>query len=71
MPTTSGIDLKLERVRANVTVTALALAMGLSRQSVHGLERAGQVTSERAAQYRSALARFRDGAMTVSPGGPA
>lgn len=55
MPTTAGIDLKVERVRANVTVTALAAQMGLSRQSVHGLERAGKVPPERAEQYRSAL----------------
>lgn len=60
MPYTAGIDLKLERVRASVTVTDLAAQMGLSRQSVHGIERAGRVTPERAAQYRAALAALRD-----------
>ena len=56
MPTVSGIDLKVERVRHGLTVTAVAAQMGLSRQSVHGIERAGRVTVERADQYRQALA---------------
>jgi len=65
MPTTSGIDLKVERVREGVTVTALAAQMGLSRQSVHGLERAGRVTPERTAQYREALRHLVDGTMAL------
>ena len=60
MPTTAGIDLKLERVRASVTVTALALEMGRSRQMVHGWERAGRVPPDRAEEYRAALGRLRD-----------
>lgn len=64
MPTTAGIDLKLERVRSGITVTTLAARMGLSRQSVHGLERAGRVTPERAAQYRAALDDLRDSTET-------
>lgn len=62
MPTTTGIDLKVERVRANVTVTALAAQMGLSRQSVHAIERAARVVQERADQYRVALAAIEDDA---------
>ena len=67
MPTTSGIDLKVERVREGVTVTALAVQMGLSRQSVHGIERAGKVTPERATQYRAALADIANVTQTLRP----
>ena len=54
MPT-SGRELRLERVTADVTVTALAERIGLSRQSVWVIERSATVTTERAAQYRAAL----------------
>ena len=54
MPT-HGMDLKVERIRANVTITSLAARMGLSRQAVWGLERAAVVDSDRAKRYREAL----------------
>jgi transcriptional regulator with XRE-family HTH domain len=60
MPKTSGLDLKLARVREGLTVVAVAAQMGLSRQSVHGLERAAIVTPERALQYRAAVEALRD-----------
>lgn len=59
MPT-SGTDLKVRRVRANVKLMDLAEAMGLSRQALWSLERAGQVSPERVALYVSALETFRD-----------
>ena len=59
MPQTSGLDLKLDRVREGLTVIAVAARMGLSRQSVHGLERAAKVSPERAQQYRQAVASLR------------
>lgn len=59
MPT-SGTDLKVRRVRANVKLMDLADAMGLSRQALWSLERAGQVSAERSAQYIAALETFRD-----------
>jgi DNA-binding XRE family transcriptional regulator len=49
------MDLKVERVRANVTVTALAAQMGVSRQTVWGIERAATVNAERTDKYRGAL----------------
>lgn len=60
MPTTAGIDLKVERVRANVTVTDLAARMGTSRQTLWGIERSAAVAPERVRQYREALASIRD-----------
>ena len=55
MPIT-GLDLRAERRAADITVTDLAARMGLSRQSVHVLEKSAVVTVERVAQYRRALA---------------
>lgn len=54
MPT-SGRELRLERVTADVTVTALAARMGLSRQSVWVIERQAVVSPTRAEQYRASL----------------
>lgn len=59
MPNTTGLDLKLERVRARLTVTAVAAQMGLSRQSVHGIERAADPGPERVRQHRVAVAAIR------------
>jgi transcriptional regulator with XRE-family HTH domain len=59
MPT-SGTDLKVERVRARVTLVSLAARMGLSRQAVWGMERSAVVTGERAQAYRAALVALRD-----------
>jgi transcriptional regulator with XRE-family HTH domain len=59
MPTT-GTDLKVERVRAKITLIALAARMGLSRQAVWGIERAAVIDSARATCYREALAALRD-----------
>lgn len=64
MPT-HGMDLKVERVRANVTVTALAARMSLSRQAVWGIERAAAVNAERARQYREALQAIATGTVTA------
>jgi hypothetical protein len=41
---------------ADVTATALAARMGLSRQSVWVIERSGEVELTRVVQYRAALA---------------
>ena len=66
MPTDTGLDLKLERVRARLTVTAVAAQMGLSRQSVHGIERAADPGPERVRQHRQAVAALaRDGNMSA------
>ena len=44
----TGTDLKVERVRANVTITSLAARMGLSRQAIWGVERSAVVDKDRA-----------------------
>jgi hypothetical protein len=54
MPT-SGRDLRIERLMAEVTIVALAARMGLSRQALWVIERQATVDPGRAAQYRSAL----------------
>ena len=55
MPIT-GLDLRAERRKADVTVVAIAARMGLSRQTIHVLEKSAVITVEQAAQYRQALA---------------
>lgn len=57
---TTGTDLKVERVRANVTIVSLAARMGLSRQAIWGLERSAVVNEVRARAYRDALSTMRD-----------
>jgi DNA-binding XRE family transcriptional regulator len=52
----TGMDLRVERVRARVTVTVLAARIGLSRQAIHATERSAVVPSDRVAIYRAALA---------------
>jgi transcriptional regulator with XRE-family HTH domain len=57
---TTGKTLRLERVRADLTIIAVASEMGLSRQSLWSLERAAVVDPARAKQYRDAVERLRD-----------
>lgn len=56
----TGTDLKVERVRANVTIVSLAARMGLSRQAIWVIERSAFVGADRVAAYRVALAGLRD-----------
>lgn len=51
----TGMDLKVERVRARVTITILSARMGLSRQAIHATERSAVVPPDRVAAYRAAL----------------
>jgi DNA-binding XRE family transcriptional regulator len=55
MPIT-GPDLRAERRRADITVTDIAARMGISRQTVHTLEKAAVLKVEREIEYRRALA---------------
>lgn len=55
MPNTTGVDLKVERVRAHVKAQDIAARMGVSRATVWVIERTAVVTPERARQYRDAL----------------
>lgn len=65
---TTGTDLKVERVRANVTIVSLAARMGLSRQAIWGLERAAIVDEVRARAYLDALGTMRDVTETPARG---
>lgn len=54
MPIT-GQDLRSERRAADITVTEIAARMGLSRWTVHVMEKSAVLTVERVSQYRAAL----------------
>jgi transcriptional regulator with XRE-family HTH domain len=54
-PTVYGPTLRKERKAANVTVTALAERMGITRQTVHAIENMARVPQARAEQYRKGL----------------
>lgn len=58
--TTSGNDLKVERVRARVKQGDLAARMGVSRQTLWTIERAAVVDAEQVMRYLRALATFDD-----------
>ena len=51
----TGTDLKVERVRAGLTMRQVAERMGISRQSLWAIERQETVDDTREAQYRAAL----------------
>jgi plasmid maintenance system antidote protein VapI len=51
----SGLDLKVERVRARVTATAVAEAMGVTRQRVSAIEALAVVTEDVAERFRTAM----------------
>lgn len=55
MPIT-GLDLRAERRRNEVTATEIANRMGVSRATLHTLEKSAVITVERELQYRRALA---------------
>jgi transcriptional regulator with XRE-family HTH domain len=52
---TTGRELRVERLLAEVSVVAIAARMGLSRQAVWALERMASVKADRALAYRAAL----------------
>jgi DNA-binding XRE family transcriptional regulator len=51
----TGTDLKVERIRAGLTMKTLAARMGTSRQTLHLIERSELVPSKWEAAYRAAL----------------
>ena len=55
MPSVTGPQLRKERRAAEVAVTSIAARMGLSRQTVHALERDAEPDPIRVVQYREAL----------------
>lgn len=54
MPIT-GLDLRAERRLAEITATEIAARMGVSRATLHTLEKSAVITVERELQYRRAL----------------
>lgn len=54
MPTT-GPTLRIERLRADISVVALAAQLGVSRQTLWSLERAAKVAPDKVAAYREAV----------------
>ena len=57
-----GIDLKVERIRAGVSVRDLAAAMGISSSRVSRIEAEPRVTERMLARYRAALGTCRTAA---------
>lgn len=56
----SGIDLKVERIRAHIKLNDLAARMGVSRATLWVLEKSQHVSPEQAARYREALSDGQD-----------
>lgn len=52
---TSGLDLKIERMRANQTARSVARQMGVSHQRVSYIETRQFVPADAALKYREAL----------------
>lgn len=65
MPTT-GWDLTVARVRANLTKTAVAKALGTTRATLWGWERSAEVDPDKAAAFLKAVAELRDAKETPS-----
>lgn len=59
MPTT-GLDLRVKRVRARVALGELVKAIGFSRTTVWGIEKALVVSPEHVKRYLAALETCRD-----------
>lgn len=53
----TGMDLRVERIRARIQVQQLAAEMGLSRQRVSQVESLAHVSAGMESRYRAALAR--------------
>jgi DNA-binding transcriptional regulator YiaG len=68
MQTTTGLDLKVERVRSRVTAVRLAAAMGVSRQRVSQIESFVSVPEGASGRYREALMSLTSVAANVQEG---
>ena len=58
MEHTTGLDLKVERVRAKLSLNEVVAEMGVSRTTVWTIEKAPEVKPETAQAYRDAIARL-------------
>lgn len=59
MEPVTGLDLKIERIRAGVLGVTLAAAMGITSPRLSQIEKPEPVTERMAARYRSALGTCR------------
>ena len=57
MAYTTGLDLKIERLKAHLEQREIARRMGVSSNRVSNIETANFVTPEAAKRYREALAQ--------------
>lgn len=57
----SGLDLKVERVRSRIKAVDLAREMGVSRQRVSAIEALAEVPGDAADRYRTALMSLTSG----------
>lgn len=55
MRSTTGLDLKVERIRARITATLLAQEMGVTRQRISAIEASAVVTPDTVERYRASL----------------
>lgn len=58
---TSGIDLKVQRIRARVSAVRLASEMGVVRQRISQIEALAVVNDDLISRYRDALVSVTDG----------
>lgn len=58
MNPTTGHQLRVERVAANVTVNAICAAMKVSRTTIWSIERQAIVREDLVVRFRDALARL-------------
>lgn len=63
---TTGMDLKLERVRARVTATDLARQMGVTSRRISNIESLAVVTDAAASRYRDALRQLTEAPENVA-----
>lgn len=66
MKYTTGLDLKVERVRDRVKQREIALSMGVSVSRVSKIEALGHVHPDLAARYRVALGTCRTGTSEIA-----
>jgi hypothetical protein len=59
---TSGMDLKVERVKARASATAIAEQMGVVRQRISQIEALAIVPDDTVERYRTALLSVTEGA---------
>jgi transcriptional regulator with XRE-family HTH domain len=68
MTVTTGMDLKLDRIRERVSTKELAAQMGVVRQRIHQIEALAVVNPDLERRYRDALHRTDQEGRIARPG---